>query len=100
MTEEEKKEKKELNYYYRNHEKCKAYARKYAKANYQKYRENILKRKHLKRVENRKPEKVVKVEKKKPKKVVIHINTWQKIPLIVASNTTPEEKLAAIVHLL
>ena len=115
MAAEERKEKKRLNYYYRNHEKCKAKARQQARINYRKHRERILNRKRLKRaenrnkqvVENRKPEKVVvenrqaeKVENRKPEKVVIRINTWQMIPLIVTCNAQPEEKLAAIVHLL
>ena len=86
MTEEEKEKDKKLNYYYRNHEKCKAYARKYAKANYLKNRAKILNRKRVKRLSE--------------KKVVIHPNTWQMIPLIVVSNAKPEDKLATIVHLL
>ena len=86
MTEEHKEKQKKLNYYYRNHDKCKAYARKYAKTNYQKYREKILERKRVKRLGE--------------KKVVIEPNTWQVIPLIVVSNARPEDKLATIVHLL
>ena len=87
MTEKEQKEQKALNYYYRNHERCKAYARKYAKANYLKNRAKILNRKRLKRLSEK-------------TKVVIHPNTWQMIPLIVACNAKPEDKLTAIVNLL
>ena len=82
MTEDEKEEKKKLNYYYRNHEKCKAYARKYAKATYQKHKAKILER------------------KRSQKQIAIKVNSWQQIPLIVVSNASPEEKLAIIVGLL
>ena len=96
MTKNEQHAVTQNNYYYRNHEKCKEYQRNYAKTHYLKYRERILARKRLKRsgqntnCNNRKVK----------RKIVIDLKTCQSIPLIVASNARPEEKLSAIVNLL
>ena len=90
LTEEEKAAKKTLNYYYRNHEKCKAYARNYAKSNYQKNKKKILERKRIKRHN----EKIAK------KKLRVEVNTWHVIPLIAVSNDKLTDKLTTIAHLL
>ena len=95
MTRKQKRVVAQKSYYYRHHDKCKEYQRNYAKANYLRYREKILARKRMKRLGQN-------TDCKEPevKKIVIDSNTCQSIPLIVASNARPEDKLSAIVNLL
>ena len=94
MTKKERHALTQNNYYHRNHEKCKEYQRNYARANYAKHREKILARKRLKRISQN-------TDCKTPsKEIVIDLKTYKSIPLIVASNARPEDKLSAIVNLL
>ena len=95
-TKKERQVQHSRTYYYRHHEKCKEYQRKYAKANYVKNRERILERKRLKRLS----EKKLIVKNPLSEKPPIDLTKWQSIPFIVACNARPEDKLSTIVHLL
>ena len=94
-TKKEQRARTQNAYYYRNHDKCKEYQCNYAKANYRKNRERILARKRLKRLSQKTDCKTPKM-----KKIELDLNTCQSIPLIVACNARPEDKLSAIVNLL
>ena len=95
MTRKERHVVAQKNYYYRHHDKCKEYQRNYAKANYLKNREKILARKRLKRTGQNTDCNTPKV-----KEIVIDLRTCECIPLIIACNARPEDKLSAIVNLL